>query len=71
MSSYLFVIEPTGTGFSAYVPDLPGCAATGATRDEAEREVRAAIDFHIAGLRHEGYEVPRLTTSIGYAEVAG
>ena len=54
MKKYLMVIEETGTGFSAYSPDLPGCIATGATREEVEREMREAMNFHIEGLRLEG-----------------
>jgi predicted RNase H-like HicB family nuclease len=55
---YLIVIEQTRTGFSAYSPDLPGCVATGATRDEVEREMQSAIAFHVEGLRAEGMVVP-------------
>ena len=55
---YLIAIEPTGTGFSAFSPDLPGCVATGADQSEVEQEMRAAIEFHIEGLRAEGIEVP-------------
>lgn len=53
-----------------YVPDLPGCIATGATVDETEREIRAAIEFHLEGLRREGYEIPTPTSSVEYIEVA-
>ena len=55
---YLVIIEPTETGCSAYSPDLDGCVATGATRDEVEREMRDAIAFHLEGLRREGMPVP-------------
>lgn len=55
---YLTVVEPTSTGFSAYSPDLPGCLATGGTREEVEKEMREAIEFHIDGMREEGYDVP-------------
>lgn len=55
---YLVVIEETGTGFSAYSPDLPGCVATGATQDEVQRAMAEAIAFHIEGLRAEGLEIP-------------
>jgi predicted RNase H-like HicB family nuclease len=44
---YLIVVEPTETGFSAYSPDLPGCVATGRTREEVEDQMREAIEFHI------------------------
>jgi predicted RNase H-like HicB family nuclease len=58
MKKYLVVVEETGTGFSAYSPDMPGCIATGATREEVEREMREAMQFHIEGLRLEGQIVP-------------
>ncbi len=66
---YLIVIEPTATGYSAYSPDLPGCVSTGATRREAEHNMREAIAFHLEGLREEGYEVPNPSTSSAYVEV--
>jgi predicted RNase H-like HicB family nuclease len=63
------VIESTSTGFSAYSPDVPGCIATGSTRDEVEREMQAAIEFHLDGLREEGLDVPKPHTSSSYVEV--
>ena len=66
---YLIVIESTATGFSAYSPDVPGCIATGSTRDEVEREMKAAIEFHLDGLREEGLDVPKPHTSSSYVEV--
>ena len=66
---YLVVIEPTSTGFSAYSPDLPGCASTGTTREEVERNMREAIEFHVEGLRGEGFAVPEPSTSSTYVEV--
>jgi predicted RNase H-like HicB family nuclease len=66
---YLVVVEPTSTGFSAYSPDLPGCVATGATREEVEREIADAITFHIDGLRLEGLPVPEPSTSTTYVDV--
>jgi predicted RNase H-like HicB family nuclease len=66
---YLIVIEPTDTSFSWYSPDLPGCIATGHTREECEFEMRAAIDFHIEGLREEGEPVPAPSTSAAFVEV--
>jgi predicted RNase H-like HicB family nuclease len=48
---YLVVFEPTGTGRSAYSPDLPGCVSTGATCEEIERNMREAIELHLEGLR--------------------
>ena len=66
---YLVVIEPTGTGFSAYSPDLPGCVSTGTTREEVGRNMREAIELHLEGLREEGYPVPQPDTSSAYVEV--
>jgi predicted RNase H-like HicB family nuclease len=48
---YAVVIEKAGNNYSAYVPDLPGCVATGATVEQAETEIREAIEFHIEGMR--------------------
>jgi predicted RNase H-like HicB family nuclease len=66
---YLMVIEPTGTGFSAYSPDLPGCVSTGTTREEVEQNMQEAIELHLEGLREEGYPVPEPSTSSAYVEV--
>jgi len=67
---YLIVIEPTGTGFSAYSPDLPGCVSTGATREECERNMHEAIALHLDGLREEGEVIPKPLTSAAFIEVA-
>jgi len=67
---YLIVIEKSETGFSAYSPDLPGCVSTGPTVEETEKNVREAIEFHIEGLREEGYEIPRPSSRSTYVEVA-
>jgi len=66
---YLIVIEPTATGYSAYSPDLPGCVSTGATREEVERNMGEAIEFHLEGLQDEGYEIPKSDTSSAYIEI--
>ncbi|MBI4481933.1 MAG: type II toxin-antitoxin system HicB family antitoxin [Acidobacteria bacterium] len=66
---YLIVVEPTSTGFSAYSPDLPGCVATGRTREEVEQQMREAIEFHIDGLREDGYDVPPPKSYSTYVEV--
>jgi predicted RNase H-like HicB family nuclease len=55
---YAVVIERAGENYSAYVPDLPGCVATGATVAEVEQEIRAAVRFHIEGLKQDGTPVP-------------
>jgi predicted RNase H-like HicB family nuclease len=65
---YGIVIERAERNYSAYVPDLPGCVATGQTVEEVERELREAIHFHVAGLRIAGLSVPAPTTICGYVE---
>ena len=70
MRRYLILIEPTATGFSAYSPDLPGCAATGDTRDDVERNMRDAVELHVEGLRELGEPVPAPSISAAYVEVA-
>ena len=55
---YLVIYESTATGYSAYVPDLPGCIATAKSRKTIERQIREAIEFHIKGLRLRGEEAP-------------
>ena len=66
---YAVVVERSGTGFAAYVPDLPGCVATGATRVEVQRLIREAIQFHLEGLREHGDPVPEPTTGVDLVEV--
>jgi predicted RNase H-like HicB family nuclease len=58
MRGYLAIIECTETGYPAYSPDLPGCISTSRTRDEVDANMRDAIEFHVEGLRLEGYPVP-------------
>ena len=70
MSKYLFILEKTDTGFSAYSPDLPGCVAAGETREETEREMKEAIEFHIEGLRLKGDAVPKPSSLASYCDVA-
>ena len=70
MKKYLVVVEETATGFSAYSPDLPGCIATGATRDEVERGMREAMKFHVEGLRLEGQAVPDPHSYPAFCEIA-
>lgn len=65
---YGVVIEKADGNYSAYVPDLPGCVATGQTLEEAEREIREAIRFHIKGLREDGLVVPEATSICEYVE---
>jgi predicted RNase H-like HicB family nuclease len=65
---YAVVIEKAEGNYSAYVPDLPGCVATGATVEAVEREIRDAIRFHIEGLKADGLEVPVATSIADYVE---
>jgi len=65
---YGVVIERANGNFSAYVPDLPGCVATGATTEEVEQQLREAIRFHLDGLRQDGLPVPEPTTICEYVE---
>jgi predicted RNase H-like HicB family nuclease len=66
---YAIVIENAGLNYSAYVPDLPGCVATGATIEEVEHEIRAAIEFHIEGMREDGSPIPPPSSSVQYVDV--
>jgi predicted RNase H-like HicB family nuclease len=65
---YAVVIEKAGDNYSAYVPDLPGCIATGSTIEETETEIRDAIRFHIEGLREDGLAVPPPVSRAEYVE---
>ena len=65
---YAIVIEKAETNYSAYVPDVPGCIATGATVEEVEQEMRAAIRFHTDGLKEDGLPVPQPTSIAEYVE---
>ena len=67
---YAIVIENAGGNYSAYVPDLPGCVATGATLAETVVQIREAIEFHIEGMRADGSPVPPPTSRVDYVEVA-
>ena len=68
--NYLIVIETINTGYSAYSPDLPGCVSTGATREDVERNMQEAIEFHLDGLREEGYPIPKPASVSAYVTVA-
>jgi len=67
---YAIVVEKTENNFSAYVPDLPGCVATGQTVQEVENEIRSAIEFHIEELREDGLAIPQPVSIVEYLEVA-
>ena len=66
---YAVVIEKAEANYSAYVPDLPGCIATGATLNEVEREIREAITFHIEGMREDGIAIPPGESQVEYVNV--
>ncbi len=65
---YAIVIEKAEGNYSAYVPDLPGCVATGATIPEVEAEIRDAIRFHVDGLKADGSAVPPPTSIAEYVD---
>lgn len=66
---YAIVIEKAKSNYSAYVPDLPGCVATGITIEEVEEQIKEAIVFHLEGMREEGLPIPEPTTLCEYIAV--
>ena len=69
MYRFLIVIEKADGNYSAYSPDLPGCVATGSTREEAEKNMYEAIDMHIKGLREDGLPIPESTSFAEYVAI--
>jgi predicted RNase H-like HicB family nuclease len=67
---YAVVVEAGETGYGAYVPDLPGCVAAGATREEVVKLIQEAVEFHIEGLRDAGEPIPEPTSTIEFVDVA-
>ena len=67
---YAIVVERAEGNFSAYVPDLPGCVATGGTLPEVEAEIREAIAFHLAGMREDGLPIPVPSSQVEFVEIA-
>lgn len=65
---YAIVIESGENNYSAYVPDLPGCAATGVTLDELKERMREAIEMHLGGMREDGETIPEPSTLCDYVE---
>ncbi|WKN43871.1 type II toxin-antitoxin system HicB family antitoxin [Tunicatimonas pelagia] len=59
---YLVIIEKTNTGYSAYVPDLPGCITVGDTKEEVRTHIKEAVQFHLEGMREDGIEIPPPST---------
>jgi predicted RNase H-like HicB family nuclease len=68
MKKYLVVVEKTGTGFSAFSPDLDGCVAAGATREEVERNMHEAIELHLEAMAEDGIPAPEPHTYSTYCE---
>ena len=69
MHRFLVVIEKAENNYSAYSPDLPGCAATGATREEAEKNMHEAIELHVRGLLEDKLPIPESTSFAEYVTV--
>ena len=69
MKRYAIVIEKGATNCGAYVPDLPGCVATGATVEETERLLREAIALHLAGMKEDGLPIPEAASVVDYVDL--
>ena len=67
---YAVVIEQAENNYSAYVVDLPGCVATGATLEEVEQRIREALEFHLDGMRQDGLPLPVPSSRVEYINVA-
>ena len=66
---YLIILEKTETGFSAYSPDLPGCAATGPDEAATEQNMREAIAFHLDGMKEDGLLIPAPTSRSAWVDI--
>ncbi len=66
---YAFVIEKAEGNYSAYVPDLPGCVATGKTIEETDQRIREAVELHLRGMREDGLPIPQPTSYVNYVDV--
>ena len=71
MKRYAIVIEDAGTNLAAYVPDLPGCVATGESVREVEKLIREAISLHLEGMAEDGIPIPEPSSRVEYVEVEG
>ena len=67
---YAIVIEKAENNYAAYVPDLPGCVATGQSIEETEQQIREAIDLHLRGMREDGLPIPEPSSSVDYVDIA-
>jgi len=70
MKRFLIIIEKAEGNYSAYSPDLPGCVATGKTKDQAAKNMHQAIKMHLDGLREDGLPIPRSQSSAEYVAVS-
>lgn len=71
MIDFLVIFERAENNWAAYAPDVPGCIATGATRDACEINFREALEFHLEGLRNRGEPMPEPTSEAGQVSIAG
>ncbi|HEV3255956.1 MAG TPA: type II toxin-antitoxin system HicB family antitoxin [Gemmataceae bacterium] len=69
MKRYAIVVENAGSNLAAYVPDLPGCVATGESKEEVERLIREAIELQLEGMVEDGLPIPEPTSEVGYVGV--
>jgi len=69
MKEYVVIYERTENNWSAYAPDVPGCIATGDTREEVERNFQEALAFHLEGLREHGLPIPEPSSEAGRVAV--
>ena len=69
MKKYLVVFEKTKSGYSAFVPDLPGCISTGRTRKDIEKNIQEAIEFHVEGLKLDGEKIPEPSDNYAFIKV--
>lgn len=67
---YAMIIERGEKNYSAYLPDLPGCIATGKTVEEVKERMSKAVDLHLRGMREDGLPIPEPTSLAGYVEAA-
>jgi predicted RNase H-like HicB family nuclease len=70
MKRYAIVVEKAAANYAAYVPDLPGCVATGETVEETERLLREAIEVHVEGMKEDGLPVPEPSSVVDYVEIS-
>ena len=69
VSRYLIVIENAGSNYSTYCPDIPGCVSTGTTVEETRKNMEGAVEFHVEGLREDGFPVPPPSSIADYVEI--